>query len=220
MAGTNAAIARYAAALRGVTADPRNLGIEGSSDADLAATLGDKTILARFLYTHCRGELAYFFGQYDAAHEFLVQARTYAHSVFGMLMTTELALLEALVAAKRYDRAPLRSRPALLWAVASRVRKVSALSAGAPAQYAQYEAMARGELLRITGRPGEADRAFARAVASVRARGLAKHEGLALDLAAANARGRGESARASLWRAEATDAYRRWGSPALADLRT
>jgi predicted ATPase len=220
MAGSNAALARYAATVRGLTPDPRDLGIEGSSDAELAASLGDKTILARFLYTFCRAELAYFFGDYERAHAFLVEASQCARSVFGMLMMIELACLEALVAAKRYDAAPLGARPALVWTVASRVRKVRALSRGAPALLATYERMARGELLRIGGARAKADEAFGQAVESARARGIAKHEGLALDLAAANARGRGEIARADLWRAEATDAFRRWGSPVLADRRS
>ena len=157
MAGANSALARYAASLRGLTPHLLDFGIEGSSDAEFTASLSDKMVLTRFLHDYCRAELAYLSGDTDRAHDLLVKAAAVgSKAIFGMPMTVELAWLEALVAARRFDASALTARPALLWTVASRVRTLEPLAKNNPANFEAHYLMARGEWMRITGRGGEA----------------------------------------------------------------
>jgi len=218
MAGANSALARYAASLRGLTPHLLDFGIEGSSDAEFDASIRGKTVLTRFLYDYCRAELAYLAGETERAHDLLVEAADVgSKAIFGMLTTVELAWLEALVAARRFDAAAMAARPALLWAIATRVRKLRQLAKINPVAFEAHYLMSLGEMMRITGRPTKATTTFERAVRTARAHGSLKREGIALDLAAAHARLRGDTARAGALRRDASDAYRRWGAVRLAE---
>jgi predicted ATPase len=217
MAGANSALARYAASLRGLTPHLLDFGIEGSSDAEFSASIRGKTVLTRFLYDYCRAELAYLAGETERAHGLLVEAADVgSKAIFGMLTTVELAWLEALVAARRFDAAAMAERPALLWTVATRLRKLRQLAKINPTGFETHYLMVLGEMMRITGRSAKATEIFERAVAAARARGTSKREGIALDLAASHARLQGGVARAEALRRDANDAYRRWGAVRLA----
>jgi hypothetical protein len=217
MAGVNAALARYAATLRGLTPDPLDLGIEGSPDAELLASLSDATMLARFYYHYCRAELSYLFGETERAGAELAEANKGAQGIFGLPTTVELALLEALVAARRLDTAKLTARPKLLVTLAARDRKLAVWARSAPMNFEAHAQIALAELMRVTGRKEAAEEAYARAVATARRNHAPKREAIALDLAAANARMLGEVQRASELRAAARDAYGRWGAKVLAE---
>jgi predicted ATPase len=218
MAAANSALARYAASLRGLTPRLLDFGIEGSSDAEFGASIRGKTVLSRFLYDYCRAELAYLDGETDRAHALLVEAATVgSKAIFGMLMTVELAWLEALVAARRFDTAAPTERPRLLWTVATRVRKLRTLAKINPASFETHYLMALAELQRITGRTTTAGKTLERAVRAARAHGSSKREAIALDLASSRARLQGDMAHADALRRQANDAYRSWGAARLAD---
>jgi hypothetical protein len=213
MAGMNAAFARYAATLRGLTPNPLDLGIEGSSDAEFGASLStESTTLARFYYHFCRAELAYLFGETERARELLAEANKGAQGIFALPTMVDLACLEALVAARRYDAASLTERPGLLWTAATRVRKLAVWAKSCPENFEAHRLIALGELFRIAGRARHAAVAFERAITAARAGGPAKREAIALELAAAHARLQGQTARADALQREAVDAYRRWGA--------
>ncbi len=221
MAGSNAAMARYAASLRGLTPHPLDFGVERSSDAEFSASISDKMIQTRFFYDYGRAEIAYLIGETDRAHDLLVEAANVgSKAIFGMLMTVELAWLEALVAARRFDTAVRAARPRLLWTVATRTNKLKSLAESHPTTFEVYYLIALSELMRVSGREAKAGEAIERAVAVARTHGARKREAVALDLASSSARGRGEVARAAELRREANEAYRRWGAVVLADRRS
>jgi hypothetical protein len=137
-----------------------------------------------------------------------------------MLMTVELAWLEVLVAARRFDSAPLALRPGILLAVATRVRKLEGLAKSNPGSFETHFLLARAEMLRITRRPAKARELADRAVRSAVVFGSPKREGVALDLASRYARAEGDGTAAGALRSRAEDAYRRWGAVGLLERRT
>ncbi len=218
LAGANSALARYAASLRGLTPGLLDFGIEGSSDAAFRASLTNEKILTRFFYTYCRAEIAYLARDTERAHALLAEAaKVGSKAIFGMLFTVEVAWLEALVAARRFDHALRRARPGLLLAVAMRVKKLASLAESHPASFETLHLLARGELQRIAGRAEKARATFERAAQSARSRGSAKREAIALDLAAHAARQAGDALSAQALEDEARGAYRRWGATGLVD---
>ena len=206
---SNSAIARYAADLR----RPSALAVEPSSEAALA----DKTILTHFFYKYCRADIAYLRGDADLAAALLGEAvRIGARAIFGTIMTVELAWLEALVAARRFDAASVAARPGLLWTVGMRVAKLRPLARVNPRSFEGHYLLALAELLRISGRPQRARAALEGAIEAARAQGSLKREAIGLDLAASYARAEGDSARAAELRGRVDETYRFWGAAALA----
>jgi predicted ATPase len=207
--------ARYAMALRGLTANPRELGVEGSSDAELRASLSDEvTPTSMFHYHYCRAELAYLFGDASAALHHLREAAKRKQVTFSVPASVDLVFMEALVAAARFGAASWFARPALVFGVAARARKLARWAASCPMNYEPHFLIARAEEARIRGRAREATARFDEAIASARTRGAPKREAIALELAMAHARRTGDEARARSLQGEAAAAYRRWGAVA------
>jgi hypothetical protein len=220
MAGVADAHARCAAALRGGA--PRSgaipdLTIDGSTDADLRASLGAKTPTAMFYYFFCNAELAHTFGDVARAAALLTEAGARTNVIFAIPTMVELALLEALVAARLHDGASRLARLRLRRTVRGRVGMLRRWAESCPENFEPHFLVASAELARIGGAAAEADEAYARAVTAARAYGSTKREAIALELAARHARSRDDAARADRLRAEAIDAYRRWGAPTKAD---
>ncbi len=217
---SNSAIALYAAALRDSTPRALDLGLADPSVTALRAPLAEKTILTRFFYNYCRADVAYLRGEADVAHELLTEAvRIGARAIFGTIMIVELAWLEALVAARRFDTASITARPALLWTVGTRVAKLRPLARSNPRSFDAHWLLALGELLRISGSPGRARIAIERGIEAARAQGSLKREAIGLGLAASYARTAGERARANELGRRADETYLRWGAIALVNRR-
>lgn len=202
---SNAVLALYAANLRSPNA------------GELAALVADNSVMARFFFGYCRAELAYLSGDAESSAGLLRGAvDPGSRAIFGTIMVVELAWLEALVAARRFDHAPRAARAKLLWTVASRVRKLASLARIRPDNFDAHHLLARAEMLRITGRAARARETTERAIAAARAQGSPKREAIGLTLAADEARRRGETARARELESAARDAHRRWGALKLA----
>jgi predicted ATPase len=217
MAGVPDAHARYAAALLGTTPSPRDLGLSSSSDEEFRASLSAKTPTAMFYYLFCNAELAYLFGDAARAHDLLEEAGKRVQVIFSLPTTAELCLLRALVAAKMHDSAPWTKRLQLQLLVASCGRELRENAKSCPENFEAHALLVSAELLRIRGAGEAADAAFERAVTAARVHRSVKREAFALDLASCHARASGDAARADRLRAEAIDAYRRWGAISKAD---
>jgi predicted ATPase len=216
MAGVPDAHLRYAAALRGETESPTDLGIDGSSDAAFRAELGPKTPTALFYYFFCNAELSYHFGDAARAHALLEEARKGMQVIFGLPTTAELCFLEALVAARLHGRASRSQDEGLATVVLERVRKLRKWARTSASNFEAHHLVARGELARIQGARDEARTAFERAVVAARVHRAPKREAIALELASRLAAEAGDDARAATLRADATAAYARWGAAAKA----
>ncbi len=71
---TNSILAHYAATLRRLSAPPLDFGLDAASGTEPHVHPGEKSILTRFFYDHCRAEIAYLMGAPDCAGELLAQA--------------------------------------------------------------------------------------------------------------------------------------------------
>jgi predicted ATPase len=217
MAGAPEAHARYAAALSGETPSARDLGLDGSTDAELRGSLGDATPTAAFHYYFCNAELAYLAGDARRAEAMLEEARTRTRVIFGLPMTAELCFLESLVAARLHDDAPLPTRLRLRAETALRVHRMRAWARRCAANFEAPYLIARAELDRIGGDARAATATFDRATTAARVHHAPKREALALELASLHAARRGDTERAARLRVEAIDAYRRWGATRKAE---
>jgi predicted ATPase len=207
--------ARYAMALRGLTPDPRDLGTEGASDAELRASIDEERMPTSIFHYHfCRAELAYLFGDLPRAHASLREAARWKQVTFSVPASVELVFLEALVAAARFDEASFVARPQLLASVSVRVRRLAVWAASSPSNYEPYHRVAHAELARLLGRSREASARYEAAIAAAQAHRSPKREALALDLAARHARRTGEAARAEALARAAREAFVRWGAVA------
>ena len=214
---TNSILAHYAATLRGLSAPPLDFGLDSSPGAEPRTHPDEKSILTRFFYDHCRAEVAYLTGSADRAAELLEQAVSAgARAIFGTLMIVEVAWLEALIAARRFDGAPLHAKPGLLKVVVLRVAKLKRFAKDQPVSFEVHYLLALAELLRLGRRPAQARSAVERAVALAREQRAPKREAVGLDLAASYARRTGDLPRADALKREADDAYGRWGAVVLA----
>ncbi|HEY2516448.1 MAG TPA: AAA family ATPase [Polyangiaceae bacterium] len=219
LAGASAALGRYATALRGDKADALDFGNRRSTDAEFRKTLAEERVLSRFFYDYGRAEIAYLTGDAERANALLVEAaKLSSRAIFGTPMMVELAWLEALVAARRFETAGLTERAGLLAAVGMRAKKLEGFAASNPGNFEAHHRIALGEWLRITGRAAAAREAFEGAIGAARAQGAAKREGVAWMLAARLAKARGEEARHAKDGAAAEDAYARWGAVRLKGL--
>jgi hypothetical protein len=217
MASVPEAHARYAAALRGETPSPRDLGLAGSSDAELRARLDAKTPTAMFYYLFCNAELAYLFDDPARAHALLQEAERGSHVINSLPTMVELCFLQVLVAARLHDSAPLLQRAALRRRVAARIRRLRLWAKSCPENFEAHCLIALAEAARMGGRRRVAQAKFERAASAAREHRSAKREAIALELASRCANGRGDAALAARLRGEAARAYRRWGAAAKAD---
>ncbi|HEY2517463.1 MAG TPA: AAA family ATPase [Polyangiaceae bacterium] len=216
MAEAPAAHARYAAALRGATPSPRDLGTAESTDVEFRASLGPQTPTALFYYFFCNAELAYLFGDAERTSALLTQANELVQVIFGLPTTVELCLLECLWRARLHASADCARRAQLEAEVTERVARLHAWARGAAANFEPQAQIASAELARMQGKDEEAGAAHARALDAARASRSPKREALALELASRHAQRRGEPGAEAL-RSEAALAYRRWGANAKAE---
>jgi predicted ATPase len=214
MAGFAEVFARSAMALRGLTPGPCDLSLPSSSDDEFRATLTDtKTPCSVYYYLYCRAELAYLAGDAATALPLLDEAWKRVQIVFGLPTAVDLCFLDALVCARLHDTATATARFGLRRRVAKRVASLRGWAQSCAANYEPYHLVALAELARIRGDALPAEACFERALTASRAHKSLKREALALDLAAAFFRGRGDP-RADERAREASDAYRRWGRAA------
>lgn len=199
MASVARTLREYAAILRG-------LSEEDAKREPAAGTQG----VAPWIHNQCAAELAFLTDDLERAERFAREAGKRAP--LGVPTTIELSLLNILIAARRYERAPLPERPRLVWAVVKQLRKLRSCAQSCPENFESYYFIGLGELLRIGGRPRNADREFARAAECARSQGSLKREALALELGARSAAQQGDANRARALRERADDAYRRWGA--------
>jgi len=205
--------ARHAAALAGHAGSARDLGVPGSTDAELRASLDDATTpIALFYYYFCNAELAYLDGDAARAEQLLAQAHRRKEGIFSIPTTAELCLLDALVAARRHAQVGRAARARLRLALDSCVRKLDAWAESCPHNFAAQAHIARAERARVHGRHSEASERYDRAVAAAREHQAPRREAFALELAAAHAHAQGEPERARALTREAVLAYRRWGA--------
>jgi predicted ATPase len=213
MAGFADVFVRYASALLGKTPSPRDLSLEGSSDADLRASLTDaKTPSSVYYYYYCDAELAYLSGDAARALPLLEEAWKRTQIIFGLPTTVDLWWLDALVAARLHDDASWAARIGLKRRVSKRVTKLRSWARSCPMNFEPQHHIACAELLRIGGDPRGAETQLERAVTAARAHRAPKREAVAVALAARLAEAAGHDATAR-WR-EAEEAYRRWGAVA------
>jgi hypothetical protein len=209
---------RHAAALRGLTASPLDLGDAASSDVELRARLDDeRTPIAIYYYYFCNADLAYHAGDLSRAATLLREAGRHLCGIFGEPAVVELCFLRALVAARQLDGAPPWQRLPLMAALIRCDRALAAWARDAPDNYQAHASIVRAELWRALGRRREAERSYGEAIAVARRQGANKREALALELASSHAAAVGDDPRAEQLRREAIAAYRRWGSPVKAD---
>lgn len=199
MATVSKTLSEYASILRGLSAD----------DVNREPASGTQGV-APWIHNQCAAELAFLTDDLDRAERFAREAGKRAP--LGVPTTIELFLLNILIAARRYGRAPLAERPRLVWAAVKQLRKLRSCAQSCPENFESYYLIGLGELLRIGGRARNAERAFARAAESARAQGSLKREALALDLGARHAVQQGDAKLARSLQERAADAYRRWGA--------
>jgi predicted ATPase/tRNA A-37 threonylcarbamoyl transferase component Bud32 len=199
MAAVGQTLREYAAILRGLSQDDPN-----------RAPASGKQGVAPWIHNQCAAELAFFTDDLERAERFAREASKRAP--LGVPTTIELLLLNILIAARRYEDAPLPERPRLVWAMVKQLRKLRSCAQSCPENFESYYLIGLGELLRVGGRSRNADREFARAAESARAQGSLKREALALALGARNAAQQGDASRARALQERADDAYRRWGA--------
>ncbi len=210
--------ARQAAALRGLTPSPHDLGTAAQSDAALRASFDDgKFPVALFYYHHCNAELAYLAGYPDRAEALLAEAGKRTQGIFALPTMVELVFLQVLVAARRYHDAGRVERVRLLARIVDGVRKLRAWARSCPENYEAHALIATAELERVLGRDRAAERSFRRAAGTARGHGSAKREAMALELAAGHAAARGDQASAARLLKDAAVSYRRWGAVTKAD---
>jgi predicted ATPase len=210
--------ARYGMTIRGLTPNPLDLGIDGSTDAEFRATLSDaETSVSLFFYHYFHAEAAYLFGETERAEQALGEARKRKQAVLATPNLVDAAFVEALVAARVHDAAPLVARARATLKVVSRVRMLRAWAKRCPDNFEVRYLIALGELERIRGRAADAAQTFARAIDAARGRGALKHEAMALELAARLARSQGDRPGAGRLFSDAAHAYRAWGAQTKAE---
>ena len=210
--------ARYAAALRGLSSSPLDLGRPSSSDAELRAGLDDETApIAMFYYHFCNADLAYLAGDLRRAMAQLAAAEQRTRGIFGEPMVVELCFLAALIAARRHDASSGWERLRPLARLIRHSHQLDAWARSCPDNYLAHALLVHAELMRVVGRRRQAEGAYRGAIAAARGLGATKREALALELAARHAAARRDAALAERrWR-EAIVAYRRWGAATKAD---
>jgi predicted ATPase len=213
MAGSVASHWRYLATLRG------EIPVEATAELPpgFSARVGDRETSPSAYDAHWESStwIAYLFGDAQTAAACLAAGRGLEQAHLGHPTSIDLCFLDCVVAAKLHDTAPWPKRLALRWKMARCVRKLRAWASSSPWNFEPHYLIARAEWARVKGDWKEADACLTRAAEGMRTRGGGVREGLALELAAANAEKRGE-ARAGELRDAARAAYRKCGAEAKA----
>jgi hypothetical protein len=178
---------------------------------DLAPT---QAMMARFFYFLVRADLSWLRGDVAAARVALARTGAVKGAAFGSPNLVELYLLSALIAARGATEGPWFLRARALPKLWGAVRSLQAWADACPANFEPHALIARAELQRVLGRTRTAAATYDRAIESAARCGAAKREGIACELAAANARARGDATAAASHLQRAIDAYGRWGAVA------
>ena len=159
------------------------------------------------MYFILKTQLLYLRGEYEAALKTAAQSAIYLKDSPGMLHSADHYLYQALAAA-----AAGRSRRTVARA-ASRFRKWAAAN---PENFAHKAQVLDGEMARMAGRHQHAATLHAAAAESARKYGYVHIEALALDLRSRALRTAGQQNESVVARAQASEAYARWGATSLA----
>jgi hypothetical protein len=159
------------------------------------------------MYFILKTQLLYLRGEYDTALETAAQSAIYLKDSPGMLHAADHHFYQALAAA-----AAGRSRRTVARA-ASRFRKWAAAN---PENFAHKAHVLDGEVARAAGQYQQAETSYALAVAIARKYGYLHIEALAFDLRSRALASAGEADDAAWSRAQASEAYARWGATSLA----
>jgi predicted ATPase/serine/threonine protein kinase len=220
MIGASDAVARYCIALRGLNDEPTTLSRPGAPEPEfrewLVQSLDDSNSVSLFFFYFFKAELAYLFGDYDQAEPLMMEARKRIERVFALPFSSEVLLLEVLLAAQRHRRASWLQRRRIAWSITSWTRKLRAWARSCPENFEAQWLLAAAEEARTRGAHEEAAAMYERTVRAARDYNRPKREALALERMAQLFAERQDSSRATGHALEAMDAYHRWGAAAKA----
>jgi predicted ATPase/signal transduction histidine kinase len=203
----------YAQQLRGLSRSFDTMDGEGfSEEAFESGTTLKFVVTARCWYWILKMQSRFMCGAYAEAREAGDKAAALASSSPGFIQLLDLHLFRALTLAACFAELKPEEQGPVLEAIRGHHQQLAEWAGFCPENFHAPERMAFAELARITGREGEALRAYEEALESAQEQGFIQHVAVASELAARFGRERRLPTLADCFARKAREAYLRWGA--------
>ncbi len=203
----------YVQQLRGLTRSFDTMSGEGfTEEAIESGTTLQFVVTARCWYWILKMQSRFMCGAYAEAREAGDKAAGVSWSSLGFIQLLDLHLFRALTLAACFGELTPEEQGPALETIRGHHQQLAEWAGFCPENFRAPERMAFAELARITGREGEALRAYEEALLSAQEQGFIQHVALASELAARFGRERHLATLADCYARKAREAYLRWGA--------
>ncbi len=205
---------QYVLALKGETAGATSLADrdydEEAAVAEFRAA-GNMTTISYYLVIKL--QLAFLFGDYEAAAGYARSSQAHIHYVPGQIMVVQHFFFYGLTAAALL-RTSASPRRALLRSLSRSRSKLRRWARNAPENFLAHHLLLEAEIAACRGRREKAERLYDEAIATAKRGGFLDIEALANELAGQYFASRNRPVVAATYLQEASAAYGRWGAGA------
>ena len=205
---------QYVLALKGETAGATSLADQDYDEEAAVAEFraaGNMTTISYYLVIKL--QLAFLFGDYEAAAGYARSSQAHIHYVPGQIMVVQHFFFYGLTAAALL-RASAAPRHALLLSLSRARSKLRRWARNAPQNFLAHHLLLEAEIAFCRGRREKAERLYDEAIATAKRGGFLDIEALANELAGQYFASRDRLVVAATYLQEAGAAYGRWGAGA------